>query len=66
MDEIESQPDGDYLSTILEDWSGDYEKLEFHHSYIQWLFPLAEQGLNSQSQPLQLHELQVGLILLIF
>ncbi|KAF7693385.1 opioid growth factor receptor-like protein 1 [Silurus meridionalis] len=28
-------------------WFGDYDKLEHVHSYIQWLFPLDETGMNS-------------------
>eukprot|EP01062_Namystynia_karyoxenos_P062364 TRINITY_DN5525_c0_g2_i3.p1 TRINITY_DN5525_c0_g2~~TRINITY_DN5525_c0_g2_i3.p1 ORF type:complete len:429 (+),score=111.27 TRINITY_DN5525_c0_g2_i3:101-1288(+) len=35
---------------------GDYDWLEWDHSYIQWLFPIREQGLNWQAQELQLHE----------
>lgn len=35
---------------------GDYEFLEDDHSYVQWLFPIREQGLNPQAQPLMLHE----------
>ena len=31
--------------------------LEQHHGYIQWLFPIQEQGLNSHAQPLQKHEI---------
>ena len=36
--EIRSQPNGDYIEEIL-GWYGDWEKLEEHHGYIQWLFP---------------------------
>jgi len=32
--------------------------LEAHHGYIQWIFPIREEGLNSDSQPLQLHEVE--------
>ena len=32
--------------------------LEQHHGYIQWLFPIQEQGLNSHAQPLQKHEIE--------
>lgn len=57
--EIPSRPNGDFLERILEEWWGDYRRLELHHGYIQWLFPLREQGLNNQSHPMQLHELEV-------
>lgn len=33
--------------------------LEFHHGYIQWLFPNFEPGMNLDSQPLELEELEV-------
>eukprot|EP01063_Lacrimia_lanifica_P021996 TRINITY_DN29704_c0_g1_i1.p2 TRINITY_DN29704_c0_g1~~TRINITY_DN29704_c0_g1_i1.p2 ORF type:complete len:250 (+),score=87.53 TRINITY_DN29704_c0_g1_i1:124-873(+) len=35
---------------------GDYEWLEQDHSYIQWLFPIRERGLNPRAQVLQKHE----------
>lgn len=38
---------------------GDYKWLEWDHSYVQWLFPIREQGLNYQAQELQLHEARV-------
>ncbi|XP_060766027.1 opioid growth factor receptor-like protein 1 isoform X2 [Neoarius graeffei] len=28
-------------------WFGDYNKLEHDHSYIQWLFPIHEKGMNT-------------------
>jgi hypothetical protein len=33
-------------------WHGHYEKLEIHHGYIQWLFPIREPGMNVESVPL--------------
>jgi len=53
---IPSKPEGDFIDNIHKDWFGDFDLLEEHHSYIQWLFPIREQGLNSQAHPLQLHE----------
>ena len=58
---IESRPDGDLINIIHEKWNGDYKKLEIHHGYIQWLFPLPTQGVNYQAHPLQLHEREVKL-----
>lgn len=57
--EIKSRPRGDYIDNILKEWKGDYEKLERHHGYIQWLFPIRTQGMNYESHPLQIHELIV-------
>jgi hypothetical protein len=51
--EIESVPKGAKIDVILRDWKGDYDKLESHHGYIQWLFPLSERGLNQFAQPLR-------------
>ena len=45
--QISSQPRGDTISVIHETWKGDYDRLESHHGYIQWLFPLYEgKGMN--------------------
>jgi hypothetical protein len=55
---ISSHPDGDLIDNIHKKWSGDYRKLEYHHGYIQWLFPLQEKGLNWSAEPLQKHEIE--------
>ncbi|GAB1598532.1 opioid growth factor receptor-like protein 1 [Argonauta hians] len=46
--EIKSEPNGDFIENILK-WRGDYNKLEFDHNYIQWLFPNREPGLNRKA-----------------
>ena len=34
-------------------WDGDFQRLEMHHGYIQWLFPVFENaGMNFESAPL--------------
>lgn len=33
---------GDFLDNIHKTWKGNYEMLERHHGYIQYLFPLFE------------------------
>ena len=50
---------GDYIDNIHEKWKGDYRRLEMHHGYIQWLFPIRESGLNHHAQELQTHEIKV-------
>eukprot|EP00002_Diphylleia_rotans_P003895 TRINITY_DN1276_c0_g1_i6.p1 TRINITY_DN1276_c0_g1~~TRINITY_DN1276_c0_g1_i6.p1 ORF type:complete len:293 (+),score=54.96 TRINITY_DN1276_c0_g1_i6:246-1124(+) len=46
-DRIPSQPEGAKISVIHEQWSKNYELLESHHGFIQWLFPLHEDnGVN--------------------
>lgn len=54
-----SHPDGDTIDNIHKHWKGDYRKLEYHHGYIQWLFPLQEQGLNWSAEPLQKQEIEL-------
>ncbi|KAL4224936.1 hypothetical protein ACF0H5_015632 [Mactra antiquata] len=58
MNKIPSKPDGDYIDKIHANWWGDYRRLEIHHGYIQWLFPIRESGLNMHAQELQLHEIE--------
>ncbi|XP_055900231.1 reticulocyte-binding protein homolog 2a-like isoform X2 [Biomphalaria glabrata] len=53
---IESQPHGDYIDKIHKYWEKDYNRLELHDGYIQWIFPIREEDMNSLAQPLQLHE----------
>ncbi|KAE8574450.1 hypothetical protein XENTR_v10003434 [Xenopus tropicalis] len=50
---------GDDIDTMLSDWRGDYVRLEENHSYIQWLFPLREEGVNPYAAPLTLREIEV-------
>jgi hypothetical protein len=58
MNNISSHPDGDFIDNIHKKWFRDYDKLEYHHGYIQWLFPLQEKGLNWSAEPLQKHEIE--------
>uniref|UniRef100_A0A3Q3J1B2 Opioid growth factor receptor (OGFr) conserved domain-containing protein n=1 Tax=Monopterus albus TaxID=43700 RepID=A0A3Q3J1B2_MONAL len=39
-------------------WKGDYEKLEYAHNYIQWLFPLQEPGVNPKASTLTKEEIK--------
>uniref|UniRef100_A0A672H9J2 Opioid growth factor receptor-like 1 n=1 Tax=Salarias fasciatus TaxID=181472 RepID=A0A672H9J2_SALFA len=50
---------GIYIEEILSKWRGDYDKLEHNHTYIQWLFPLREQGLNFYAHELTQDEIKV-------
>ncbi|XP_012370686.1 opioid growth factor receptor-like protein 1, partial [Octodon degus] len=55
---IPFKPDGIYIEEVLNKWKGDYEKLENNHTYIQWLFPLREQGLNFYAKELTTYEIE--------
>uniref|UniRef100_A0A8B9ZDX8 Opioid growth factor receptor n=1 Tax=Anas platyrhynchos TaxID=8839 RepID=A0A8B9ZDX8_ANAPL len=50
---------GLHIETLLELWWDNYEVLEENHSYIQWLFPLREHGMNWRAKPLTLQEIEV-------
>lgn len=58
MNKIPLIPDGIYIEEILTKWRGDYDKLEHNHTYIQWLFPLREQGLNFYAHELTQDEIK--------
>lgn len=34
--EIESIPEGDTIENIHKYWWGNYDRLEYHHGFIQW------------------------------
>ncbi|XP_049725676.1 opioid growth factor receptor [Elephas maximus indicus] len=56
--EIQFLPNGCFIEEILQDWRDDYDLLEDNHSYIQWLFPLREPGVNWHAKPLTLKEIE--------
>ncbi|KAM6916258.1 opioid growth factor receptor-like protein 1 [Xenentodon cancila] len=58
MNKIPLVPDGIYVEEILTKWRSDYDKLEHNHTYIQWLFPLREQGLNFYAHELTQDEIK--------
>ncbi|XP_019944049.1 opioid growth factor receptor-like protein 1 [Paralichthys olivaceus] len=58
LNKIPLVPDGIYIEEILSKWRGDYDKLEHNHTYIQWLFPLREQGLNFYAHELNQDEIK--------
>jgi hypothetical protein len=47
---------GEFIDVIHEKWSEDYDLLERHRGYAQWLFPIHEKGRNAEAQALQRHE----------
>lgn len=56
--EIRFLPQGLHIETLLESWWDNYEVLEENHSYIQWLFPLREHGMNWRAKSLTCQEIQ--------
>lgn len=59
MNKSPSEPDGDLIENILNNWKGDYKKLESNCAYIQWLFPNKSQGKNPASYPLNEMEAEI-------
>nr|XP_045742035.1 opioid growth factor receptor-like isoform X4 [Mirounga angustirostris] len=57
--EIRFLPNGCFIEDILQNWREDYDLLEENHSYIQWLFPLREPGVNWHAKPLTLQEIEL-------
>lgn len=57
MGRIVCVPDHMHIDAVHQKWFGCNELLEYGHSYIQWLFPIQEQGLNYRAHPLQKGEL---------
>ncbi|XP_021272139.1 opioid growth factor receptor isoform X2 [Numida meleagris] len=56
--EIAFLPQGLHIEELLESWWDNYEILEENHSYIQWLFPLREHGMNVRAKPLTCQEIE--------
>ncbi|XP_072270537.1 opioid growth factor receptor-like isoform X2 [Pyxicephalus adspersus] len=59
QNKIPFKPNGEYIDNIHQNWREDYYTLERNHNFIQWLFPLREQGVNSFSTPLTQYEIQL-------
>ncbi|KAG7264817.1 hypothetical protein CRUP_028756 [Coryphaenoides rupestris] len=53
-----SVPDGVYIHEFHRTWWGDYSKLEQVHTFIQWLFPLQEPGMNHRAYELTKPEIE--------
>lgn len=58
LNKINSSPDDVSIETFHTEWKTDYKRLERVHSYIQWLFPLREPGVNYMAAELTKKEIQ--------
>ncbi|XP_043108182.1 opioid growth factor receptor 2 [Puntigrus tetrazona] len=56
---LRSSPDDLYITDFHQKWWGDYYLLEDVHSYIQWLFPIQEPGVNWRAHVLQKNEIKL-------
>ncbi|KAF3855883.1 hypothetical protein F7725_016606 [Dissostichus mawsoni] len=55
---MRSVPDDAFIKDFHNEWYRDYNRLESEHSYIQWLFPLQEPGMNYQARTLTKDEIK--------
>ncbi|XP_037540659.1 opioid growth factor receptor [Nematolebias whitei] len=58
LNKFPSSPDDVYIESFHKDWKNDYKRLERVHSYIQWLFPLREPGVNYMASELTKKEIE--------
>ncbi|XP_034028700.1 opioid growth factor receptor [Thalassophryne amazonica] len=58
LNKFPSVPDDVYIESFHKEWKNDYKKLERVHSYIQWLFPLREPGVNYMASELTKKEIE--------
>ncbi|XP_024148735.1 opioid growth factor receptor isoform X1 [Oryzias melastigma] len=58
LNKFPSAPDDIYIDSFLKEWRNDYKRLERVHSYIQWLFPLREPGVNYMASELTKKEIE--------
>ncbi|KAM3871783.1 opioid growth factor receptor [Diretmus argenteus] len=58
LNQFPSAPDDVYIESFHKEWKTDYKKLERVHSYIQWLFPLREPGVNYMASELTKKEIE--------
>nr|XP_029519829.1 opioid growth factor receptor-like isoform X1 [Oncorhynchus nerka] len=57
LNEYPSSPDDILIESFHKEWKTDYKRLERVHSYIQWLFPLREPGVNYMASELTKKEI---------
>ncbi|XP_065098106.1 opioid growth factor receptor-like protein 1 [Paramisgurnus dabryanus] len=53
-----SKPDSVSIYEFHKEWKGKYDRLERVHSYIQWLFPIEEKGMNWEAHVLTKEEIK--------
>lgn len=58
LNQYPSAPDDVYIESFHKEWKTDYKRLERVHSYIQWLFPLREPGVNYMASELTKKEIE--------
>ncbi|KAN0087531.1 Opioid growth factor receptor (OGFr) conserved region domain containing protein [Tylopilus felleus] len=57
LNQLRCQPNDMLIEEIHSKWYGDYDELESNHAYVQWLFPIQEEGMNMDAYRLLPHEI---------
>ncbi|XP_074660330.1 opioid growth factor receptor-like protein 1 [Tubulanus polymorphus] len=52
------QPDGEFIDDILEEYVGDFSKINRYTFYFDWVTPTADRGPNEYLHVLQRHEIK--------
>ncbi|KAF9221649.1 hypothetical protein BS17DRAFT_785124 [Gyrodon lividus] len=58
LNRLRCRPSDLSIGEVHSQWYGDYQELESNHGYIQWLFPIQEEGMNFEAQRLLPHEIE--------
>ncbi|CAL8403093.1 unnamed protein product [Arctogadus glacialis] len=58
LGERASEPDGFSIGEFHKTWRGDFSRLERVHSFVQWIFPLQEVGMNDEAFVLTKQEIE--------
>ncbi|KAI4891330.1 hypothetical protein NFI96_031734 [Prochilodus magdalenae] len=59
QNKMKSIPDDVSIEEFHSKWFGEHKRLEWVHSYIQWLFPIQEQGMNCDAYVLTPEEIML-------
>ncbi|GAA6040591.1 hypothetical protein JCM8097_008054 [Rhodosporidiobolus ruineniae] len=57
QDKAPARPRRSNCEELQGELRGNWDELEHRHDFIQWFFPIREQGVNWDAQPLELHEI---------
>ncbi|KAF8442959.1 opioid growth factor receptor conserved region-domain-containing protein [Boletus edulis BED1] len=57
LNRLRCQPDNLLIEEIHSEWYANCDQLEWNHAYIQWLFPIQEEGMNVDAYRLLPHEI---------
>lgn len=56
QNQLKAKPNDLLVEDFHSQWWNNFSDLEYEHGFVQWFFPIREQGMNRLAQPLQPHE----------